>query len=114
MQERLGPLPQLLSERQAANYLGISKPTLVRLRKKGVIKAKQIGRQWFYRVDWLQEYLDEADNQCKNQNVSRLDDISSTGGQTVPTGAPAGTTHGLDRPGAHHSAQAIFKRQRLS
>ena len=37
---------EIMNPKEAAEYLGISKPTLYKLIKNGEIPAKKIGKQW--------------------------------------------------------------------
>ncbi|TET62225.1 DNA-binding protein [Candidatus Aerophobetes bacterium] len=37
---------EIMNPKEAAEYLGISKPTLYKLIKNGEIPAKRIGKQW--------------------------------------------------------------------
>jgi len=37
--------------------------TLMELIKKGELKAKRIGRKWFIRKEWIEEFLEKPSNQ---------------------------------------------------
>jgi excisionase family DNA binding protein len=54
------PDERLFSEREAAARLGISRPTLLRLRRRGVIGHFRIGARILYSEDALGEFLSAA------------------------------------------------------
>ncbi|WP_246423859.1 helix-turn-helix domain-containing protein [Roseospira goensis] len=102
-------LPELMSEKRAASILDVSLSTIQRMRKAGKIKAKLIGGRWKYRLDWIKEYLDEADNICESASASvKSANTISRNGQTQTVGAPHGSTLPLDRQSANRLAQATF------
>ncbi len=48
---------EILSPKQAADYLNITTITLYKLLKKGQVPAKKFGRQWRIKKDILDEFL---------------------------------------------------------
>ncbi|MFQ5564202.1 MAG: helix-turn-helix domain-containing protein [Parvularculaceae bacterium] len=54
------PLPRLLTEREAASRLRIHIATLQRIRRRGEIRFRRVGRQVRYLEDWITEYLEAA------------------------------------------------------
>lgn len=48
---------ELLGEKQAAKMLGVSRPTLLRIRKKGEIRFYEYGGRIRYKTEFLDEYL---------------------------------------------------------
>ena len=107
----VAPLPLWMTERAVAERLGVSIYTVQRMRKRGELKAKRIGRRWKYRDDWIREYEDEW-TPC--QSSSESESGSSTGDPTAPIGVPAGSIQQLDRQDVHRSAQATFKPPRFA
>lgn len=51
--------PRLLSARQAAEMLGVSKAYACRLFSKGVIRAEKIDTDWIVEAKDIQQYLDD-------------------------------------------------------
>ncbi|MCH2394324.1 helix-turn-helix domain-containing protein [Oceanibaculum sp.] len=109
-------LPRLLTEREAAEALGVSVYTIQRLRKQGEIRFKRLGGRWKTRADWLKEYLDREDNQCLESERKTVAETvparslvtGSAGGTIHPTGAPPGSIRNPDRQSAAASARLIF------
>lgn len=102
-------LPELIPEKRAAAMLDVSLSTIQRMRKAGKIKAKLIGGRWKYRLDWLLDYLNEADNTCTNETaLSKSVTTTCPGVPTQTVGVPPGTTLRLDRQNANRLAQATF------
>lgn len=56
----VAPLSALLTTQEAADYLGISRPTLVRILERGEIPMEKPGRHRFVRLKDLVEYQDQA------------------------------------------------------
>lgn len=53
--------PKLDFDNKAAcAYLGVSSKVLARLRKLGLIQATKVGAFWFYKREWLDDYLDSV------------------------------------------------------
>jgi len=50
-------LPKLLTSREAADYLRVSRATILRWCKAGQLPAVRIGRQWRIDVDQLKRVL---------------------------------------------------------
>lgn len=44
----------------ACAYLGVSPKVLARLRKLSLLRATKVGAFWFYKQEWLDEYLDSV------------------------------------------------------
>lgn len=53
----LGSLPRLLTEAEAAAYLGICKQVLARWRREGKIGAIKLGRAWHYTPEQIVAFL---------------------------------------------------------
>ncbi len=47
---------------EAAEFLKISRSTMLKLLTNGEVKAKKVGRQWRITIDALNEYLTKSDN----------------------------------------------------
>ena len=47
---------------EAAEFLKISRSTMLKLLTSGEVKAKKVGRQWRITIDALNEYLTKSDN----------------------------------------------------
>ena len=64
-------LPELLTEDEAASYLGVSVPTLRRWREAGAIGFFRVGKKPKYTVQDLQTYLDK--NRCPPKDLKSAD-----------------------------------------
>jgi hypothetical protein len=96
-------LPELFTEAEAAERLGISKATLTRERMVGRIGAIRIGQRIIrYTDEILSEYL----RQCESGKSATT---GSAGGATPTAGAGPGSTPLLDRPSASRLAQQTFR-----
>ncbi|MAW79913.1 MAG: hypothetical protein CMI63_06715 [Parvularcula sp.] len=67
-------LPALLTEKEAAARLRIHLATLQRIRRRGEIRFKRVGRSIRYREDWLAEYVErdscpEMTNPVSSENT---------------------------------------------
>lgn len=56
----VAPLSALLTTQEAADYLGISRPTLVRILERGEIPMEKPGRHRFVRLKDLVDYQEQA------------------------------------------------------
>ncbi|WP_366553310.1 helix-turn-helix domain-containing protein [Aquibaculum sediminis] len=74
-------LPTLLSERQAAEALGVSIDTVRRARQRGEIRASFIGRRWKYRAEWIEDFIDRRALQWQGEGETAF--------RSAPTGCPA-------------------------
>ena len=59
MQTTLADMPEIVTPRQAAEYLQISVSTLLRRARRGEIQAATVGRQWRFRREWLEPSVPE-------------------------------------------------------
>ena len=106
-------LPPLLYEEPAAKALGISVATLQRIRKRGEIAARRIGRRWRYTAADLIEYQERQKvPACPQPSVDnpKLRDIGSANAPTPTIGAPHGTrtAEAIDKHDALRLAQLTF------
>lgn len=53
----------MLTKAEAAAYLSISQPTLMRLVASGQIKASRVGLQWRFNPSEIQAFLERSSNQ---------------------------------------------------
>src|SRR5688572_25131088 len=106
----------LLTEREAAEFFGLSVVTLGRERKRGAIAFIRIGaRKIGYTEDQLRAYIENRTSKCENQEATasaKLAGSGSVGGSTRPTGAEPGSTLRLDRRVALASALRTLSRPR--
>jgi len=56
----VAPLSAMLTTQEAADYLGISRPTLVRILERGEIPMEKPGRHRFVRLKDLVDYQERA------------------------------------------------------
>lgn len=85
----VAPLSAMLTTQEAADYLGISRPTLVRILQRGEIPMEKPGRHRFVRLKDLVEYQDRM-------KVQRREALE----QLVADAEEDGLYEHLDRPGA--------------
>src|ERR1700733_2945718 len=95
-------LPRLLSERQAADALGVSIATLRRERKRRHIGYIMIGGRPRYTDRHLAAYISVREVKPCDENSNQIaPDRSATtvsaGGRIAPCGAERGSTPSLDR-----------------
>ncbi len=83
----VAPLSAMLTTQEAADYLGISRPTLVRILERGEIPMEKPGRHRFVRLKDLVEYQERM-------KVQRRDAL----GQLVADAEEDGLYEHLDRP----------------
>ncbi len=83
----VAPLSAILTTRNAADYLGISRPNLVRILERGEIPMEKPGRHRFARLKDLGEYQERM-------GVQRRDALE----QLVGDAEEGGLYERLDRP----------------
>ncbi|MEN3122301.1 helix-turn-helix domain-containing protein [Janibacter sp. LM] len=71
----VAPLNSMLTTQEAADYLGISRPTLVRVLERGEIPMEKPGRHRYVRLSDLIEYKDRI----RTQRREALDDMVRAG-----------------------------------
>jgi hypothetical protein len=108
-----GALPRLLYEHEAAAELRISIDTLRRVRKRGEIAARLIGRRWRYTEADLLEFQESRKVELWGETrigSVKSPGIGSLGGQSRRTGTQLGMTMTVVDGGraAHLLAQQIF------
>lgn len=50
-------LPKLMTEQEVADYFKVSRTTVARERRKGLLKAAKIGNAYRYSEDHIRDYL---------------------------------------------------------
>jgi len=104
-------LPTVITEKEAAERLGISTSTLRRIRYLGRITYRKVGRSIKYTEADLIEHLDNGRVPCKTNNTS--DKSESIGCHIemdrVP-GVVPGSTSVHDKQRAHRLAQMTFSK----
>lgn len=106
---RLAKLPEMYSEEEAAEILGISRWTLRRERAAGNIGFIMLARKPRYTMQMISEYL-ERNTTCPTKDT-KSDNTGSHSDADQTDGAGPGTTTILDKHAAHRSAQQILKGQ---
>ena len=104
-------LPRLLTEKEAAEALGVSKATLVRLRRAGRITFTRIRGRIRYTEDHLLAYIEGETQTCRENErtaPARSGTTGSAAGRTRPPGAGRGSIPQVDRSAAHRLAKTIF------
>lgn len=102
-------LPALLTERQAAERLGISLSTLQRLRRLGDVSFIQIGRLIKYQEAQLADYL-EASTCSRKSGRDNSENIGFQSARIPRAGAGHGSTPTLDRRAAKALALQTLKK----
>ncbi|MFB2550172.1 helix-turn-helix domain-containing protein [Ensifer soli] len=98
------------SEKQAAAWLGVSKFTLARIRKRGEIGFYKIGGGYQYSIEQLEAYRESLASWPKNG--SKSENTSSLSTAVPPSTKPDGLTLKLDKHAAHHYALKTLKKQK--
>ena len=62
----VAPLSAMLTTQEAADYLGISRPTLVRILERGEIPTEKPGRHRFVQLEDLVDYQEQMRDQRRN------------------------------------------------
>lgn len=109
-------LPKLFSEREFAEYLGVSIHTVRRERYRGRIGHLRFGFRVYYTAEHALDYFNRNQvKPCYEPNQS-IPDRSATNGfrnaRTAQPGAEPGSTTALDRHAAHRLAQQTFRKQK--
>ncbi|MCR8493166.1 helix-turn-helix domain-containing protein [Ochrobactrum sp. WV_118_8] len=100
----------MLTEKQAAEFLGVSIFTIRRRRKEGKIGAYPIGGKFFYSIEHLETYLKSIELCPKS--ASKSENTSSPSTPTLPSTKPDGLTLKLDKHAAHLYALKTLKKQK--
>lgn len=101
---------KMRTEKQAAEWLGVSVFTLRRIRKRGEIACYPIGGTYHYSVEQLEAYL-KSKELCPKSAFKSENTISS-GIPTPPSTKPDGMTLKLDKHAAHLYALKTLKKQK--
>lgn len=105
------PFPQLLTEKEAADSLGVSIDTIQRMRKRGDIAFRKIGGRFKYTAEDLREYIDNQRVGPCQKTTSELQNSEISGYQSAP-GRHSTRSHGStplpDKRSASALAQATF------
>ena len=107
--------PSLLTDRQAADRLGVSIDTVRRERRRGRIGFTMIAGRPRYTERHLLDYVAAGEVQpCVSSRATntRLADTGSASAQAVRPGAAHDSISGLDRRAAQASALAILRPQK--
>ena len=96
-----------MTEKEAAEWLGVSIDTIRRIRKRGDIGFMKVGGRFKYAVRHLETYL-------KQNEVLPCDNLKSentilVGGRTPTSGAQRGSIPARDRLAANRSALQMLK-----
>lgn len=83
----IAPLSARLTTQQAADYLGISRPTLVRILERGEIPMEKPGRHRFVRLSDLIAYQDEQ-RQTRRRVLDRMQEEGHDDGLYEATDGP--------------------------
>lgn len=103
-------LPQLFTEAEAADRLGLSVYTLARERKAGRIAYRKMRRGVRYTAGDLAGYVESIRvPSCRDDSASKSVATGSASGPTARHGAGPGSIVSLDRHAAHRLAQQILK-----
>jgi excisionase family DNA binding protein len=100
-----------LTEREAADFLGISVVTLQRVRKRGEIGFMMVGNRARYSSVDLHAYLESKSFKPCPKNDLKSGDTISPAIPTPPFTKPDGSTLKLDKHAAHLYALKTLKKQ---
>lgn len=75
----VAPMNALLTTQEAANFLGISRPTLVRILDRGELAMEKPGRHRFVRLADLVEYQERQRNQTRDALEGMVRDAEQDG-----------------------------------
>lgn len=75
----VAPMNALLTTQEAANFLGISRPTLVRTLERGEVPMEKPGRHRFVRLADLVEYQERQRNQTRDALEEMVRDAEEAG-----------------------------------
>ncbi|MEP4990684.1 MAG: helix-turn-helix domain-containing protein [Paracoccaceae bacterium] len=105
-------LPQLFTEKEAAEYLGCSISTIRRERRLGRIGCTYVGRRPRYTTSILNDYLQNQQAEpCHRNENSASAKLEASGFRNAPTarsGVALGLTQVPDKRAAHLLAQRTF------
>jgi excisionase family DNA binding protein len=73
----VAPLSALLTTQQAAEYLGISRPTMVRILERGEIPMEKPGRHRYVRLEDLVSYPTRTSEQRRDSLAQMVTDAES-------------------------------------
>lgn len=99
-----------MSERVAADWLGVSVFTLQRIRKRGEIGHAKVGNRAQYTLEDLQSYIASKSSKPCQMTVSKSEPTTSPGIKTPLYGKPLGMTPIPDKQSALLLAQKTFKK----
>ncbi|WP_259667490.1 helix-turn-helix domain-containing protein [Rhizobium lentis] len=99
----------LMSEKQAATFLGVSVATLQRIRKREQIAYSLVGSRIRYTYDQLKDFTKLSEQPCK---ISAIKSAASgfPGGPAPKSTTPQHSTAGPDKQTAAALAQTTFKK----
>jgi len=98
------------TEKQAAEWLGVSVFTLRRIRKRGEIACYPIGGTYHYTFEQLEAYL-KSKELCP-KSAFKSENTTSSSIPTPPSTKPDGMTLKLDKHAAHLYALKTLKKQK--
>lgn len=103
----------LMTEKQAADHLGVSIYTLQRIRKRGEIAFSKVGSGIRYTFQQLEDFSKNCEQSC-SPNVSKSVTSGSPSVQVPKTITPHGSTKGPDKQTAALLAQQTFNKPKSS
>jgi excisionase family DNA binding protein len=75
----VAPLSAMLTTQQAADYLGISRPTMVRILERGEIPMEKPGRHRYVRLEDLVAYQTRTSGQRRHSLAQMVTEAESAG-----------------------------------
>jgi excisionase family DNA binding protein len=100
----------MCTEKQAAEWLGVSVFTLRRIRKRGEIACYPIGGTYHYSIEQLETYL-KSKELCP-KSAFKSENTTSSSIPTPLSTKPDGTTLKLDKHAAHLYALKTLKKRK--
>ncbi|MGO6754898.1 helix-turn-helix domain-containing protein [Rhizobium ruizarguesonis] len=100
----------LMSEKQAAAFLGVSVATLQRIRKREQIAHSLVGSRIRYTYDQLKDFTKLSEQPCKTSASKSVTSGFPSGPPAPKSTTPQPSTGGPDKQTAAALAQTTFKK----
>jgi hypothetical protein len=108
---RLKVASKLLKEEAAARWLGISKFTLQRIRKRQEISFCEVSGSVRYTIEQLEDYIRSVSKPSCQKDDFKLGSTGSPTGPAPKIGTQPTSMIAPDKQSAHLLAQGIFSKQ---
>lgn len=72
----------LLTSKQVADYLRIDRQTVCNLARDGKLPGFKLGRQWRFKKELLESFIEENSNQPSETEIHHEEDTDATAAKT--------------------------------